>query len=68
MPALRVVPPYYDHPEYLDAVAAVVRQELAKLPWQPEHFLLSFHGIPIKYAQRGDPYATHVKRTTSGAG
>jgi ferrochelatase len=26
--------------------------------------LLSFHGIPIKYAQRGDPYATHVKRTT----
>ena len=27
--------------------------------------VLSFHGIPIKYAQRGDPYATHVKRTTA---
>jgi ferrochelatase len=64
VPALRIVPPYYDHPGYLDAVAAIIRQELAKLPWQPQHFLLSFHGIPINYAQRGDPYALHVKRTT----
>jgi ferrochelatase len=64
VPALRVVPPYYCHPGYLDAVAGIFRQELAKLPWQPEHYLLSFHGIPIQYAQQGDPYATHVKRTT----
>jgi ferrochelatase len=65
IPALRVVPPYYDHPAYLDAVTAIVREDLAKLPWQPEHFLLSFHGIPIRYAKSGDPYATHVKRTTA---
>jgi ferrochelatase len=65
VPALRIVPPYYQHPKYLDAVAAIFREELAKLPWQPQHFLLSFHGIPVKYAQRGDPYATHVKRTTT---
>src|SRR5262249_20735719 len=65
MPALRVVPPYYEHPAYLDAVTAVIREDLARLPWEPEHYLLSFHGIPIKYAQRGDPYATHVKRTTA---
>ena len=64
VPALRVVPPYYDHPAYLDAVAAVVRDDLAKLGWEPEHFVVSFHGIPQKYAQRGDPYATHVVRTT----
>jgi len=64
VPALRVVPPYYNHPAYLDAVTAVIREELARVPWQPEHYLLSFHGIPIKYARRGDPYATHVKRTT----
>jgi ferrochelatase len=65
MPAVRVVPPYYEHPAYLDAVTAVIREDLARLPWEPEHYLLSFHGIPIKYAQRGDPYATHVKRTTA---
>lgn len=64
VPALRIVPPYYDHPAYLDAVTALVRDELQKLTWQPDHFLLSFHGIPVKYAQCGDPYATHVKRTT----
>jgi ferrochelatase len=65
VPALRVVPPYYGHPAYLDAMTAVIRESLAKAPGQPEHFLLSFHGIPIDYARRGDPYATHVKRTTS---
>jgi ferrochelatase len=66
VPALRVVPPYYDHPAYLDAQAAVIRDELARLAWQPDHYLLSFHGIPIRYARSGDPYATHVKRTTAG--
>jgi ferrochelatase len=65
VPALRIVPPYYGHPAYLDAVETIIREELGKLPWQPEHYLLSFHGIPISYAQRGDPYATHVKRTTA---
>ena len=65
VPALRVVPPYYAHPAYLDAAAAVIRDELARLPWRPDHYLLSFHGLPIRYARRGDPYATHVKRTTA---
>src|SRR5260370_29934119 len=60
-----MVPPYYEHPAYLDAVATVIRAEKAKLAWQPEHFLLSFHGIPVAYAERGDPYPAHVKRTTA---
>src|SRR5207237_2690873 len=58
VPALRVVPPYYDHPAYLDALATVIREDLARLPWAPEPRLLSFHGLPIRYARRGDPYAT----------
>jgi ferrochelatase len=65
VPALRVVPPYHDHPAYLDAVVTIVREQLAGLTWEPEHFVISFHGIPIRYAQAGDPYATHVKRTTA---
>jgi ferrochelatase len=65
VPALRVVPPYYQHPAYIDAVAAVVRDELAGLGWTPDHHLISFHGIPVRYAQAGDPYALHVKRTTA---
>ncbi len=64
VPAVRVVPPYFDHPAYLDAVTAVIRDDLAALSWQPEHFVVSFHGIPQEYARKGDPYATQVVRTT----
>jgi ferrochelatase len=65
VPALRIVPPCYNHPAYLDAMTAVIQQDLQDLAWEPEHYLLSFHGIPISYCRRGDPYATHVKRTTA---
>ncbi len=65
VPAIRMVPPYYEHPAYLAAVEAVVRDDLAKLDWEPDHTLFSFHGVPRKYVQRGDPYATHCVRTTA---
>lgn len=64
VPAVRVVPPYFDHPVYIDAMAKVIEGDLATLGWEPEHFVFSFHGIPQKYAQRGDPYSSHVVRTT----
>lgn len=64
VPAIRIVPPYYAHPAYLDAVAAVVRDDLAKLPWRPEHFVISFHGLPLEYVKKGDPYPEQVQRTT----
>lgn len=65
VPALRIVPPYYQHPAYLDAMTRVIAGELRQLPWTPDHCVLSFHGIPIRYAKAGDPYALHVKRTTA---
>ena len=63
VPALRLVPPYYEHPAYLDAVTAVIRDELKRLPWEPEHFVLSFHGLPQEYVRRGDPYPEQCERT-----
>jgi ferrochelatase len=66
VPAIRIVPPYYAHPAYLDAVTTIVREGLAALSWAPEHYIYSFHGIPRTYAKKGDPYATHVVRTTRG--
>jgi protoporphyrin/coproporphyrin ferrochelatase len=66
VPAVRVVPPYPDHPAYLDALAATVQDDLATLGWEPEHFVISFHGIPQSYAKRGDPYAAQVVKTTRG--
>jgi len=64
VPAVRFIPPYYAHPAYIRALAAVVQDDLAKMEWKPDHFVFSFHGIPQKYAQRGDPYAAHCVRTT----
>ncbi len=66
VPALRIVPPYYDHPAYLDAMATVVHDELKRLPWQPDHFVYSFHGLPLRYADAGDPYPDQVLQTTRG--
>lgn len=64
MPAVTVVPPYFDHPAFLEAKADLITSELAALPRTPDHFLLSYHGIPQRYAKAGDPYALHVERGT----
>src|SRR5262245_58639548 len=63
VPAVRVVPPYYDHSAYLDAVTTVIGDELKRLSWEPEHFVLSFHGLPQAYANRGDPYPEQCAAT-----
>lgn len=65
VPALRIVPPYYEHPGYIDALAEIITADLARLDWRPDHCVLSFHGIPVKYVEKGDPYPTHVERTTA---
>jgi len=61
MPALRIIAPYYVHAAYLDAMAGIIREQLAQLTWQPDHYVLSFHGIPQKYVERGDPYPWHCE-------
>ena len=63
-PTLRVAPPYYDEPAYIDALAASTRAALAKLDFEPEVILASFHGIPQDYFDKGDPYYCHCAKTT----
>ena len=63
-PVLRVAPPYYADPVYIDALAASIRDELAKLLFKPDVILASFHGIPRDYAEKGDPYPEHCIETT----
>src|SRR4030088_1329553 len=55
-PTLRVTPPYYDDPDYIEAVAVSINTHLATLPFQPEIIVASFHGMPQKYIDNGDPY------------
>jgi protoporphyrin/coproporphyrin ferrochelatase len=63
-PTLRVTPPYYDHPDYIDALAISIKAHLASLPFQPELIVASFHGMPQKYVDKGDPYQAHCIATT----
>ena len=62
-PALRVVPPYFDEPVYIEALATSIEAELRRLPFAPELILASFHGIPKSYAEEGDPYPDHCAAT-----
>jgi ferrochelatase len=62
-PVLRVVPPYYDDKVYIDALAASIEAELARLPFRPDLLLASFHGIPKSYVEEGDPYPAHCAET-----
>lgn len=62
-PALRTLPPYYDDPLYIDALAASLSRQLAGLDFEPERLLLSFHGMPMRTLALGDPYHCHCRKT-----
>ena len=55
--ALRVLPPFYDRPAFLDAFADVARPVLAEA--RPEHVLFSFHGLPERQVRKSDPTGAH---------
>ena len=63
-PTLRVTPPYYDDPDYIEALAVSINSHLATLPFQPELIVASFHGMPQKYVDKGDPYQAQCIATT----
>jgi ferrochelatase len=63
-PAVRVAPPYYDDPVYIDALAASIRTHLAGLDFEPEALIASFHGMPQRYLESGDPYHCQCQKTS----
>jgi ferrochelatase len=62
-PALRVAPAYYDEPVYIEALAASIEDNLAKLTFKPEVIIASFHGMPEEYLEKGDPYYCQCHKT-----
>ena len=62
-PAVRTLPPYHDEPAYIDALKTVVEAELAKLSFTPDAIVASFHGMPERTLQLGDPYHCHCQKT-----
>lgn len=62
-PAIRTVPPYFDHPAYIEALAASLKTHIAGLSWKPDRILIAFHGLPREYLDKGDPYHCHCQKT-----
>jgi len=62
-PALRTLPPYHDDPVYIDALAEAITEDLARLDFEPEVVIASFHGLPKSYLLKGDPYHCHCHKT-----
>jgi ferrochelatase len=62
-PSVRTLPPYYDAPEYIEALRAVTEAELASLDFDPDAVIASFHGMPERTLRLGDPYYCHCQKT-----
>jgi ferrochelatase len=61
--AIRTLPPYYDDPAYIEALATNVRAGLAGLDFTPDAVVASFHGMPQRTLALGDPYHCHCRKT-----
>jgi ferrochelatase len=62
-PAVRTLPPYYDDPLYIAALQSNISRQLAALDFEPDRLLLSFHGMPVRTLELGDPYHCHCQKT-----
>ncbi|HYX47951.1 MAG TPA: ferrochelatase, partial [Sphingomicrobium sp.] len=62
-PAVRTLPPYYDDPLYIEALRLHVSNQLSRLDFSPQRLLLSFHGMPVRTRDLGDPYHCHCQKT-----
>jgi ferrochelatase len=63
-PALRTLPPYFDTAEYIAALSDSIAAGVTALPFKPDVVLTSYHGMPIEYLLKGDPYYCDCLKTT----
>jgi ferrochelatase len=62
-PAIRTLPPFYDDPFYIEALRSNMSRQIAALDFAPDRLLLSFHGMPERTRQLGDPYHDQCRET-----
>lgn len=63
-PTARIVDPYFSDPQYIDALAQSVERAYADLDKKPDVLVCSYHGLPKRYLQEGDPYHCQCVKTT----
>ena len=63
-PSLQVIPHYESEPAYIDALIKSIKSKLESIDWKPDLIVSSYHGIPKKYFDKGDPYHCYCHKTT----
>jgi len=63
-PIARVVEPYYDRPDYIEALAQSIERAYAASVVKPDILICSYHGLPQRYLMEGDPYHCQCQKTT----
>ncbi len=62
-PAIRTMPPYHDHPDYIRLLARSIENHVEDQSERPDRVIMSFHGLPQDYLFRGDPYHCQCQKT-----
>lgn len=62
-PAIRMLPPYHDDTSYIAALKSSLEAGLAALDFEPDAVIASFHGMPKRTLELGDPYHCHCQKT-----
>ena len=63
-PAVRTAPAYFDDPHYIETLGNSIREGIAKLDFEPDVVITSYHGMPVDYLKKGDPYYCQCHKTT----
>ena len=63
-PSLQIVPHYESEPLYIDALVKSIQNKIKNINWKPDLIVASYHGIPKKYFDKGDPYQCYCQKTS----
>ena len=63
-PSLKIIPHYESDPLYIDALVKSINKKISEINWKPDLIIASYHGIPKKYFDSGDPYHCYCHETT----
>ena len=63
-PSIKIIPHYESHPLYVKALVNSIEKKISEINWKPDLILASYHGIPKKYFDKGDPYHCYCHKTT----
>ncbi len=64
-PAVRTAPAYFEDAKYVEVLARSIAEGVAKLDFVPDTVITSYHGMPVEYLERGDPYYHQCLKTTA---